>query len=186
MMLRKIYIFSIFSKLTRHFVFFVLLSAVSNTNSQKLQKSAINSVGRTSSYFTTIHQKRHVILQSVGQSSIIGTKHSARISVQQGFLSNSVFYTINNRESEAINEALTLVVYPNPFIDHVQLKFSKKTRDDIYIRVFDFNGKQLVSKKYAPTDNLYVPMLNYSIGIYIIHVQSGGKHMTKKLLKSAL
>lgn len=169
-----------------HAFCFMLFSCVICSYSQKLYKSAINTIGGGSSHLLSTHQKNQVLLQSVGQSSIIGTKHSNWFCVQQGFLSSSMFYNINNREATSVNETFTLIVYPNPFTNHVQIKFSKKTRYDIYINLFDFNGKQLLSQKHTPTDQVHVPLLNYSIGTYILHVQSGTNSVTKKLLKSEL
>lgn len=152
----------------------------------RILKSTINTVGSASVHITLNNDKGYKIQQSIGQSSIIGKKNVDRISVQQGFLTNSRVFHINNSETDFIDASLDIIISPNPFIDHIKINFSKITANDIQINIYDLNGKVLVSKKHKPTDVLLVPMRYFSLGSYIIQVQSGKDKFTEKLLKTKL
>ena len=167
--------------------YLLLFFVVFKLNAQKVKptvlKSTITSVGSTSVYSVAINSKNYEIQQSIGQSGIIGKKKNGNLSIQQGFLTNIKIFNINNSNVDLIDESLDLVISPNPFIDHIKIKFSQKTKYDIHIIVYDTNGKVLFSKKFKATDNLHIPMKYYTIGSYIIRVQSGNDKFTKKLLK---
>jgi hypothetical protein len=149
-------------------------------------KSTINTVGSSSVRVALNNNKEYKIQQSIGQSSIIGKKNVAKISVQQGFLTNNKVFHINNSETDFIDTSLDVLISPNPFIDHIKINFSKATANDIQINIYDLNGKVLLSKKHKSTDVLFVPMRYFGLGSYIIHIQSGKNKFTKKLLKTKL
>jgi hypothetical protein len=166
-------------------LFFVVTNSQAQQTKTTILRSAITSVGSTSVYHASMN-KNYEIQQSIGQSSIIGQKKIGAISVQQGFLTNSQVFNINNTAVRFIDISLDIVISPNPFIDHVKINFSRKTVQDILIYVYDMNGKVLFSKKYKPTDFVIVPMRYYSLGSYLIHIQSGQRKFTEKLLKTEL
>ncbi len=153
--------------------------------SQHLMRSTITTVSSQTTY-ATVQNKNLEVLQSIGQQSIIGTKKTSGLQIQQGFLTSIQYLNINNSGTDEINESLSLIIYPNPFIDHVKVQFAKKTKHDVYIRMYDTNGKHLFTTKHKPTQKIYVPLKTYSIGTYLINVQSGVKRITKKLIKPGL
>jgi hypothetical protein len=174
--------------LIKELLFIILVLFVIEAHSQHTKltilKSTISTVGSSSVYPISNNKIGYKILQSIGQSSIIGTKSTNKINVQQGFLNNIKVFNINNTNTDIINKSLNLVISPNPFIEYITLNFSKETKHKILILIYDTNGKVLFTKKYAPTNNLHVPLKNYSIGTYIIRIQSGNRKFTKKLLKT--
>lgn len=146
-------------------------------------KSTISTVGNTSLYTLSNNKKSYKIQQSIGQPSIIGTKNTSNATIQQGFLNNIKVFNINNSNIDIIDKSLNLVISPNPFTDYIILHFSKETVHNIHILIYDMNGKVRFTKKYSPTEKLLVPLKHYSIGTYIIHVQSGNGKFIRKLLK---
>jgi hypothetical protein len=144
-------------------------------------RSTITSVGSTTVYSTN---NKYRIQQSIGQSGIIGKKELKNSTVQQGFLYNTITFNINNSNNDLIKESLEFVISPNPFVDHIVIKFSKKTAQDIYIKIYDVNGKIHYSNKYPASKQITVPMNRYSIGTYLINVESGQKIVTKKIIKT--
>ena len=170
-------------------IYILLFLVVTNFQAQQTKstilRSTITSISSTSVYHTS-NNKNYEIQQSIGQSSITGQKNNGAISVQQGFLTNIKIFNINNTNVNLIDASLDVVISPNPFIDHVQINFSRKTTQDIQIYVYDLIGKVLFSKKYKPTDLIVVPMRYYSLGTYLIQVQSGQSKFTEKLLKTEL
>ncbi|WP_343330079.1 T9SS type A sorting domain-containing protein [Polaribacter staleyi] len=147
-------------------------------------KSTITSVGSTSVYPVFNSKKNYEIQQSIGQSSIIGKKTTGKTTVQQGFLNHVKIFTINNSDLEIIDESLNLVISPNPFIDHIKINFTRETKHNIHIFIYDTNGKVLFSKNYNPTDSIHIPMKYYTIGTYLIRIQSGKDKFTRKILKT--
>ena len=123
------------------------------------------------------------IIQSIGQSSIIGTKKTNSITVQQGFLNSTLFFKVDNSNNDSFKETLDFIISPNPFVDHIKIDFSKKTTEDIYIKIFDINGKVYSNKKFVPTDKIIIYMKNFSLGTYLIQIESGQNSSTKKLIK---
>jgi hypothetical protein len=131
-------------------IYILFFLVVTNFQAQQTKltilRSTITSVSSTSVYHAG-NNKNYEIQQSIGQSSITGKKKNGDISVQQGFLTNIKFFNINNTNVNLIDASLDVVISPNPFIDHVQINFSRKTAQDIYIYVYDMVGKVLFSKK---------------------------------------
>lgn len=162
----------------------VLFVSKSYAQQTTILKSTITSVGSTTVHPISINNKSYEIQQSIGQSSILGTKSKGNTSVQQGFLNNNIIFSVNNSDIDDIDEFLDLVISPNPFVDHIKINFSRETKHMIYIIIYDTNGKVLYSQKNNPTDNVIVPMRHYAVGNYIIQIQSGQNKFAKKLLKT--
>ena len=172
----------------KELLFIILVLLVIETHSQQtkqtLLKSTISTVGSTSVYPISSNKIRYTVLQSIGQSSIIGTKITTKRNVQQGFLNNIKEFSINNSNKDIIDESLRIVISPNPFIEYLTLNFSKETKHKIHIHIYDINRKIIFKKEYSTTDNLLIPLKNYSIGTYIIRIQSGNNTFTEKILKT--
>ena len=152
-----------------------------STKKYTVLKSTITSVGSSTIYN---HKGKYSIQQSVGQSGIIGKKEVNSITVQQGFLTSNINLNIDNSTKDNLTETLDFVISPNPFIDHIKIGFSKKTTYDIYIRIYDVNGKVYSVTKHDPSIKIVLPMKRYSIGTYLIQIKSGKKNVTKKILKT--
>ena len=165
--------------------FIALIFSTLNVASQRLKRSTITAAGSQTTY-ATVQNKNLEVLQSIGQQSVIGSKNISGLQIQQGFLNNTKYFKINNSGTDRINESISLTVSPNPFVDHVQLKFAKKTKHDVYIRIYDLNGKLILTKKHQPTEHIYVPLKQFSIGTYFMNVHSGMQRISKKLIKPTL
>ncbi|MCK4701233.1 MAG: S8 family peptidase, partial [Bacteroidales bacterium] len=79
-------------------------------------------------------------------------------------------------------------IYPNPFLDKISMLFIQIAPKDIFIELYNIQGKMIIQKKYInlpcgefelTIDNLG----NLSQGIYIIKVLSGEYCHVKKLVK---
>lgn len=159
--------------LSQYFVF--------SQQKQTVLRSTITSVGSATVYST--NNKYH-IQQSVGQSGIIGKKELKNSTIRQGFLTSFINININNTGNNIIKEIFDFVISPNPFVDHIIIKFSKKTTQDIYIKIYDVNGKIHYSNKYSASKIILVPMNRYTIGTYLIKIETDQKTATRKIIKS--
>ncbi|MFT5145698.1 MAG: hypothetical protein ACI9H1_000409 [Polaribacter sp.] len=170
------------------FLLLILSMLVSATFSQNiaakkpmLLKSTITSVGSSTAY---VNGNKYTVQQSIGQSGIIGKVKTKNTIINQGFLSNALYYSINNSDEINFEETLNVVISPNPFIDYIKIDFSSKTRHGIQLRIYDTNGKVFAYKKYKASESIIVPMKNFSIGNYIVHIVSGKNNYVKKILKT--
>ena len=155
-------------------------SQQSTVKKYSVQKSTLTSVGSATIY---TNNNKYRIQQSVGQSSLIGKKEMKSVTVQEGFLTNSICLKIDNSKNETIKEIVDFVISPNPFVDHIKVDFSKKTTYDIYIKIYDVNGKVYANKKFLPSSKIVISMRNFSLGTYLIQINSGGNSSTKKIIK---
>ena len=173
-------------KITYPLLFFPLLFCnIYNLQSQdktpKLLSSTITSVSSTSNI---LQNNKVIVIQSIGQSGVIGTKKNNSTSIQQGFLNNAKHYKVDNSKNSDFEEILDLVISPNPFIDFIKIDFSAKTKKPVHIRIYDTNGKVFTYEKYPATEHLIVPMKNFAIGNYIVQIVSGKNKYVKKILKA--
>lgn len=145
-----------------------------------LLKSMITSVGSS----TVSDNKNFSVQQSIGQSSIIGTKNVKNISIQQGFLNHFINFKIDNSIETIIDRDIKFVISPNPFIDHVKIDFSVFTDEDIFIKVYDINGKVFLIQKFPPSSSIIIPLPRLGIGNYLINIKTGSLGSTKKILKT--
>ena len=162
------------------FVYQCFAFSQQTTKKYSVLKSTITSVGSATIYTTN---NNYSVQQSIGQSGIIGTKKTEKVSVQQGFLTSTLFFKVDNSSENTFKETLDFVISPNPFIDYIKIDFAKKTTYDVYIKIFDVNGKVFNSEKHQPTDQIIIPMNRFSIGTYLIQIKSGENSSTKKILK---
>jgi hypothetical protein len=172
----------------KKFLLPILSMLVSVTFSQKtaakkpmLLKSTITSVGSSTAY---MYGDKYTVQQSIGQSGIVGKVKTKNTLIRQGFLSNALFFTVQNSDLINFEETLNVVISPNPFIDYIKIDFSSKTRYGIQIKIYDINGKTFTYRKYKAAESIIVPMKNFSIGNYIVQIISGRNKYVKKILKT--
>lgn len=166
------------------YCFTIFFSAIIFSQNKVLKpvilKSTTTSVGSNN---TSILNNSYRVIQSIGQTSILGTRNLNNTTVQQGFLTSVKTFKIDNSENLDFEESFNLSLYPNPFVDFVEISFSKKTIYDVNIYIFDLNGKLLNNIVYPPSDKIRIPFNNYQIASYIIKVASGNNVITKQIIK---
>ncbi len=80
-----------------------------------------------------------------------------------------------------------LVIYPNPFFDHLNLIIMNNEYLNIYISIHDLLGKEMYKNQIADNSSyselLITDIENLPVGMYVIKINTGDKEITKKLLK---
>lgn len=147
---------------------------------QNISKSTITSVGSSSIHLN----QKYIVSQSIGQTGIVGTTSHKGVSLQQGFLSNTITFSIDNNSGNSVKETFSFVISPNPFIENIKVDFSKKTKEDIHIIIYDINGKVHKKASFNPQSEVSIPLSNLSTGDYLIQVNSGNTTATKKIIKT--
>lgn len=122
------------------------------------------------------------IQQSIGQNGVVGLSSTTNQSVQQGFLNRVKLLNVNNTTVEFV-ETMDLILYPNPFKDFVNIRFSKPTMYPIQIEVFDVRGRLVLNQEFQPSGQITVSMDRLEDASYIIRISSGSSEFLKKLIK---
>ena len=122
------------------------------------------------------------IRQSIGQNGIVGLSKTSISSVQQGFLNHIKTIRVDNPTDEFV-EVRSLSVFPNPFKDHITVKFSKPTLHPIFIDLFDVRGRLVLSQKFQPSGLITLPTSRLEDASYVIRVSSGSQKFLKKIIK---
>lgn len=121
----------------------------------------------------------YYVSQSIGQTSVIGTKINKNYTILQGYQLSSISVI---RESNIENE-LKATVYPNPFDESIHISFDDVTKEEILIHVFDMTGRLLMAKRYPPGQILNIQLDYISAGIYNLNVNADNKQFVAKIIK---
>ncbi len=111
---------------------------------------------------------KHVVWQSFGQSSAIGTFSGSDKTVRQGFLqpwAEKFVRTNRNRE-------IQVEVYPNPTRDILWFEFENSDFQSVFIRIFSLQGQLLGSRQFYFGDPQNYNLSRLSTGIYILEIQA--------------
>jgi len=78
-------------------------------------------------------------------------------------------------------------IYPNPFIDQVQLKFYPASNQEIKIEVFDAFGKKILEQSEETAGRVFntipLPLSQLRKGIYFVEVSSKENKFVRKIVK---
>jgi hypothetical protein len=79
-------------------------------------------------------------------------------------------------------ETLSLKVFPNPVSDKLYLTLNKKSQQEVYVAVFDINGKLLFTKELTGQEN-EINMGELKAGVYILKIITGNNSRIFKVTK---
>ena len=152
------------------FLILVPFASFAQTNPAKI--STLSSGIGSSSY-----------LQSIGQSSVVtGTQQAGRYVMRQGFLQPSTRFAGRSIEN---NVAISLDVFPNPFISQFRLKLSRSSASPSQVELYSIDGLRVWTGEIAA--NLSeVQLLDFDrlrTGKYILRLITNNQVITKQLVK---
>ncbi|MDG1394574.1 MAG: T9SS type A sorting domain-containing protein [Flavobacteriaceae bacterium] len=170
-------------------LFFVLTDLVcqeSLNSTPSVIKSVLTTAGsRAVSYNYTASDGRVMttkIQQSIGQNGAVGLSNTTNNTVQQGYLNRVKLLNVDNTTVEFV-ETMDLRIYPNPFKDFVNIKFSKPTIYPVQIEVFDVRGRLVLNQEFEPSGQITLTTDRLEDSSYIIRISSGSNDFLKKLIK---
>lgn len=158
------------------------------SQSPKLIKSVLTQAGSSNATYDYTDVvgiiKTTKVQQSIGQRGVVGLSNTSLSAVQQGYLNNVKVFEIVSTDPNFVETIdLSLSIYPNPFKDYVNIKFSKPTVYKIQIEIFDVRGRLVKSQEFQPSGQITVPTTSLEDASYIIRVSSGSQEYLKKLIK---
>jgi hypothetical protein len=118
--------------------------------------------------------------QSVGQQSAVGNYSSTKFVVGQGYIQSMV--SISKTLPASI--AITAVVYPNPFTDELNFRFSEPIEGNVQVTIFDVRGRLLFSKETSAVLNVVtISELYFSEGTYFVKLEAKDVIYSSQIVK---
>lgn len=118
---------------------------------------------------------------SIGQIADIQLKGSGG-SAQEGIQQAYEIATLGNDEFKEIN--LTMVAYPNPTVDILNLSVVNDKLDDLTYDLFDINGKIVSKTSKIIASETTVNMHELPQGVYFLRINNNSKTIkTFKIIK---
>lgn len=94
---------------------------------------------------------------------------------------------LNGDEIPDIQTDKSFTVMPNPFNDQFYLSFNSTDTQDVYVQIYNMNGKLMYEKsfkKYAGYNCLYINDLgDLKPGIYLVRLKDRGNNVVQKVIK---
>ena len=94
---------------------------------------------------------------------------------------------LNNSNPTAIKqingERNDVAIYPNPCKENVNIKFNNPSGKPMHINMFDLQGKIVIAKTMADTENPVLNLTGFSNGTYLISLSSADKIIYKMICK---
>lgn len=161
-------------KLIYSLLFFVISCCCFKTSAQSIARQVLSSQGATQ-----VLETGQVITQTVGQTGMIGSFYSSN--GIQGFQQPlySKFAVL------PLVLSTKLVVYPNPFVDVVQVNVPNvPNQTQFSIQVFDVTGRLIETQNQVLNNNtLSINLGNIPNGSYILLVNSASIKFSSVILK---
>ena len=129
----------------RLFYIFLFLTFITSVCAQDLHHQMLSSQGASKQLSNGMY-----VSQTIGQQSVIGTYTKNGITYQQGFQQFTWSKYISNNTTNAI----TTIIYPNPFIQTINFQFSQSIKDAINVEVYDINGRLIFRQEKKPVENI--------------------------------
>lgn len=159
-------------------IYFLLFFAIScyshKTNAQSIARQVMSSQGATQ-----ILETGQVISQTIGQTGMIGSFYTGK--GIQGF--QQPLYS----KLAVLPAVLStkLVVYPNPFVDVVQVNVPDVSdQTSFLLQIYDVNGRLILSQnQFLSNSTLSISLGNLPKGTYILTASSVSIKFSSVILK---
>lgn len=118
--------------------------------------------------------------QTIGQQSVIGNYTVDSKTYGQGFQQSLWSKYISSN----LNNTITTIIYPNPFISSINFQFSQPIKETITVILFDVRGRLVYSENKNAIDNiltLELPLL--ARGNYLVRLTSNNYTYYTQILK---
>jgi hypothetical protein len=149
--------------------------SISALHSQDLHHQALSSQGASKELSNGVY-----VSQTIGQQSVIGNYTRDGKTYGQGYQQSVWSKYIQG----TINNPITTVVYPNPFISTINFQFSQPIKELIKMELFDVRGRLIFQTEQQPTDNLLsVALPNLASSNYLVKLTASNYTYYTQILK---
>jgi len=155
---------------------YLLLFFCTNFYGQILHHQMISSQGKSA-----ILSNGLLVKQTIGQQTISGNSKGEYMIVQ-GFQQNHWAKIV--AESPLKND-LTVTTYPNPFVSQVNFQFSKVSKDEMTVTVFDVSGRLIIQQaKNLEGGILTIDLARLPNAVYLVRLNNNEINYYTKITKS--
>ena len=156
------------------FLFFTLFYITSN-EAQELHHQMLSSQGISQTLTNGLY-----VSQTIGQQSVIGTYTVDGKTYGQGFQQSLWSKYI----SSSVNNTITTITFPNPFISSINFQFSQPIKETISVALFDVRGRLVYSENKNALDNiLTLELPNLASSNYLVRLTSNNYTYYTQILK---
>ncbi|WP_287783572.1 T9SS type A sorting domain-containing protein [Flavobacterium sp.] len=149
--------------------------SISALHSQDLHHQALSSQGASKELPNGMY-----VSQTIGQQSVIGNYTKDGKTYGQGY-QQSVW---SKYIQSTVNNPITTVTYPNPFVSNINFQFSQLIKEQIKMELFDVRGRLIFQTEQFPTDNLLtVALPNLASSNYLVKLTSSNYTYYTQILK---
>lgn len=142
---------------------------------QNLHHQMLSSQGNSQTLYNGIY-----ISQTIGQQSVIGNYTVDGKTYGQGF-QQSLW---SKYMSSSVNNTITTITYPNPFISSINFQFSQPIKETISVALFDVRGRLVYSENKNVLDNiLTLELPNLANSNYLVRLTSNNYTYYTQILK---
>ena len=142
---------------------------------QNLHHQMLSSQGNSQTLYNGIY-----VSQTIGQQSVIGNYTVDGKTYGQGF-QQSLW---SKYMSSSVNNTITTITYPNPFISSINFQFSQPIKETISVALFDVRGRLVYSENKNVLDNiLTLELPNLANSNYLVRLTSNNYTYYTQILK---
>ena len=133
--------------------------------------------GRESKYGSWGHLENLGQVGSVSNYMTIAPKYQALLDANTPKSSGITTAVTHNKITDNI-----MVVFPNPVLDELNLKFGIKM-DNVEVKILDLQGRNLMTKSFFNSTSEKLVVSNLNNGVYFVKVTANGIVMNSKFIK---
>lgn len=153
-------------------LFFIGLSVYG----QQLHHQMVSSQGASNTLSSGVK-----VNQTVGQQSVIGNYNVSTTVVSQGFQKN----LLAKSDVFVLADKINTIVYPNPFVDHIQFQFSKSLNGLVSITIFDLLGRLVYKEQKEVINNtINLDNLQFPENEYLVKLSGTNFNYSTQIIKS--
>lgn len=142
-----------------------------------LKRSTLSSGGAPN--IISVIGTNHSVIQSIGQSSVIGSFAKNNIRISQGFLQPAGF---KSAEHDEISKNAD--IYPNPFASSFSVLFPYEISKSISVLIFSMDGRIIYSKRFPPSREITLIPGQIPSGLYIVRIITDRHLFTGRVIKN--
>lgn len=123
---------------------------------------------------------QHLIQQSTGQSSTIGSYKTGAYLLSQGFVQYDVWAKMVSFEDVL---ELTAKVFPNPFVSDIVIELLEPAESDVEVILFSPLGQELERYFFDENKVIQISLSHLPSANYFIKIAANNKQMIQPLIK---
>ena len=142
---------------------------------QRLHHQMLSAQGKS-----TVTSNGSYVSQTIGQQSATGNAKNDGVYYSQGFQQSIWAGYIKS----TMNNSITTITYPNPFVETIHFQFSQAITDVISVMVFDIRGRLVFQEeKKAIQNTLTIVLPLFASSNYLVKLTAPNYNYFTQIIK---